>query len=146
MNKQERFEHWSSLVIRHPKAKIFDAQQFRHDMLEKNFLTVLDGEQTRLMTMMETYIQDHLFSLTEQLKLNENQCKDLGHKAMTKFIQCHFANITRQDTILINNAYQSSDPIDYPVDDPYLRLIFDMVVVLDGVLQSVSKSFTYSLE
>ncbi|CAF1060430.1 unnamed protein product [Rotaria sp. Silwood1] len=146
MHKQERFEHWTKLVLDHPKANIFDANQFLIDMIEKNFLTILDSQQIRLITMMNTYIEENIGFLSKQLKLNSNECQQICKKALEKFIQCDFTHMTLLDIDLINNAYQSSDPIEYPIDDLQLRIIFDMIAVLNGVLRSVSQSLTYSLE
>ncbi|CAF2732112.1 unnamed protein product [Rotaria sp. Silwood2] len=146
MNKQERFEHWTKLVIHHPKANIFDAKQFFIDMIEKNFLIILDCQQIRLTAMMKTYIQENVNFLSKQLKLNSSECQRICERALEKFIECDFTHMTLLDIDLINNAYQSSDPIEYPIDDLQLRIIFDMIAVLDGVLRSVSQSLTYSFE
>ncbi|CAF2590055.1 unnamed protein product [Rotaria sp. Silwood2] len=146
MNKQERFEHWTKLVIHHPKANIFDAKQFFIDMIEKKFLIILDCQQIRLTAMMKTYIQENVNFLSKQLKLNSSECQRICERALEKFIECDFTHMTLLDIDLINNAYQSSDPIEYPIDDLQLRIIFDMIAVLDGVLRSVSQSLTYSFE
>jgi len=146
MNKQERFEHWTKLVLHHPKANIFDANQFYLDMLKKDFLNILHSQQSRLLTMINTYIQENIDLLSKQLKRNPDECQQICEQALEKFLQCDFAHMTLFDVVLINNAYQSSDPIEYPVDDLQLRILFDMIAVLDGVLRSVSRSLTYSFE
>ncbi|CAF1129580.1 unnamed protein product [Rotaria sordida] len=146
MNKQERFEYWTKFVIHHPKANIFDAKQFFIDMIEKNFLTILNYQQKRLVTMMNIYIKENRNFLSKQLKLNSNECQQICKKALEKFIQCDFTHMTLLDIDLINNAYQSSDPIEYPIDDLQLRIIFDMIAVLHEVLRSASQSLTYSFE
>jgi hypothetical protein len=146
MNTHERFEHWTKLVTHHPKASAFDANQFFKDMLEKNFLTILDSQQSRLLTMMNTYTQENLDILSNQFKQNQNQYQQLCKQALEKFLRCDFVHMTLVDVILLNNAYQSSDPIEYPIDDPQLKILYDMIAVLDGVLRLVSQSLTYSFE
>jgi hypothetical protein len=50
-----------------------------------------------------------------------------------KLIRFTWATLRQDELLLLNNAFQSSDPERYPEDDEDLALVFDAFSIVDGI-------------
>jgi len=127
LSRQQNFRRWAQFVTFHPAARRFNARQFFTDFIAKGYLNILSRSAPRLRAMMDSYKQDHLDSLAQQLGMDLLELRERCDEALVKFMDCQLSRMASLDLVLIHNAFQVSDPIRFPITDEDLVVVFDVV-------------------
>lgn len=134
----ELMRRFASIAAVSPAMRRFDSKSW-HTNEAPGIATSIGARETQLRTMMDEYIatlptssmlsgligvvggvpltgQPH----SVQVSTIVNECR----AAMSIFISGDWSTITRVGCVLINNAFQASDPTRYRLDDEHLKTIF----------------------
>lgn len=127
LSRQQNFRRWAQFVTFHPAARRFNARQFYDDFMGKGYLNILSRSGPKLLTMMDSYKQDQLHNLVQQLGMELPELRERCDKALVKFMDCQLSRMASLDLVLIRNAFRFSDPIRFPTADEDLVAVFDVV-------------------
>lgn len=138
LNRVELLRRFCSIAAVSPAMRPFNAMAWHANEAE-NVATSIEARQAQLRQMMEDYIatlptSGMLMSLSAavggqplQGRTNSIQSSVIATEcraAISSFISGDWSTVTRIGCALFQNAFQSSDPNKYRLDDPHLLSIF----------------------
>eukprot|EP01113_Clastostelium_recurvatum_P041436 TRINITY_DN6580_c0_g1_i4.p1 TRINITY_DN6580_c0_g1~~TRINITY_DN6580_c0_g1_i4.p1 ORF type:complete len:199 (+),score=48.85 TRINITY_DN6580_c0_g1_i4:36-599(+) len=89
----------------------------------------VNTKQATLRTMMEEYMsnENQMSQLARITGTPKHNVKAACMEAVSKLEDLELADMSPIEATLINNMYQSSDPVKYPLGDQNLKRIYDIV-------------------
>jgi hypothetical protein len=111
------------------------------DMIKNKFIDVLERNENRLRQLMQEYWTSEKSDKCAQiLEIQKHQLAQIGQDAYGKFIDFDWEDMNKLEYVIINNAFQASDPRRYPLDDKELKAIFDAVTIGSSCTNACTRS------
>eukprot|EP01134_Creolimax_fragrantissima_P007624 CFRG7624T1 len=137
---------WASLMVLIPSLYPIDAASYVKEE-GPTLCEAFTGSGHKLLEMVEAYMKvddqmmDKIVELFKaynipQSKKGKEAVREEALAAAKAYIKGDFACITSIGRTLLNNAFQSSDPAVYKLDDPQLTVLFSGLNMLDAVIQA----------
>ncbi|KAL4431362.1 hypothetical protein ABPG75_006618 [Micractinium tetrahymenae] len=145
---EQRMERWLEHAQLHP-TMMFDCRRFLDDMRARGILQAFSRLLPRLEAMAAHYCRDDTAGgyLNERgAAYSKEQLRGEVLLAVRRFARFDWCWLTTFDMALVNNCYQASDPAHFPLEDPDLKLGFDVLGCLQQVYKFVSDRLSYCFE
>ncbi|KAL0489408.1 ubiquitin carboxyl-terminal hydrolase [Acrasis kona] len=123
----ENLKKFGDVVEKKSKGEIF-GKNISRDLIDKGFPRILEKNRIRLHTMMETYWTKDSLTLGGK-EIPRHMFAAVCQSAYSKFIDFDWVEMTLMESVMINNAFQASDPKIYPLNDPELKEIFGALTI-----------------
>eukprot|EP00638_Chattonella_subsalsa_P008371 CAMPEP_0117743416 /NCGR_PEP_ID=MMETSP0947-20121206/6120_1 /TAXON_ID=44440 /ORGANISM="Chattonella subsalsa, Strain CCMP2191" /LENGTH=173 /DNA_ID=CAMNT_0005560109 /DNA_START=100 /DNA_END=621 /DNA_ORIENTATION=- len=134
---QQRIERWAKVISLHPILNKFDAKQFVEDLPE-TFIADLARARPIIERYMEIYKQsDERKEIEDTLQLNEEGREQILKDcdiAIDYFFSGNWGCIKLFEFILLNNAFQMSDPSDFEEDER--KMLYRVFTVISTIMES----------
>lgn len=125
----------------------FDAKRFVEDMQGKGMTQRLAETQPQVERLMGLYKRHQdIRSVAAKLKCTQKALRKTCDEAVERFFSYDWARTSPLHCILISNAFQVSDSDEFPMDDPGLRMVFDIQACLRDALEMGSSRLDFVLE
>jgi hypothetical protein len=125
--KLEKLTHFGATVVEKSYGH-FAGHDIVRDLLKSKFIQVLQKNEKRLKEMVMEYTKKEK-ELLRKLRIEEHELATVCQEAYSKFIDFDWVEMTSIEYVLLNNAFQISDPRKYPLHDKELKAIFDAITI-----------------